>query len=204
MTLISGIALFIAMLSSALIPGPSVLAVISRSISSGARHGLMVTLGIVFADYVFICLALTGLSAISSVLGEFIVVFKYFGASYLLWLAYCTWRAEITLGEEVASQTSSLTSTILVGLVIGLANPKAIMFYMGFFPAFVELSNIGAHEVVIILLTSTFAVGGVLSAYALAGAKARHVFKGEKVRTRMNRLSSTILASCGVLLAIKG
>ena len=106
--------------------------------------------------------------------------------------------------HEVESQSNSLTSTILVGLVIGLANPKAILFYMGFFPAFVELSNIGAHEVMIILLTSTFAVGGVLSAYALAGAKARHVFKGDKARTRMNRLSSTILASCGVLLAIKG
>jgi len=203
MTLLSGIALFVAMLISALIPGPSVMAVVSRSISDGARHGLRLTFGILLADYIFICLALTGLSTISSILGEFGVVFKYFGASYLLWLAYCTWRAEITLNEEVACQTNSLRSTILVGLVIGLANPKAILFYMGFFPAFVELSSIGPHEVMIILLISTFAVGGVLSIYALVGAKVRHVFKGEKARTLMNRLSGTVLASCAVLLAIR-
>ena len=179
MTLMSGVALFVAMLISALIPGPSVMAVISRSIMSGARHGLMVTRGILLADYIFICLALTGLSTISSILGEFSVVLKYFGASYLLWLAYFTWQADITLSEDVESQTNSLTATVLVGLVIGLANPKAILFYMGFFPAFVELSSIVLYEVVIILLISTFAVGGVLSGYALASAKARYLFKGK-------------------------
>ena len=204
MTLMSAVALFFAMLISAIIPGPSVMAVISRAITSGARHGLMVTLGILLADYIFICLALTGLSTISSIMGGFSVVLKYVAASYLLWLAYRTWRADIALTAEVEPETGSLTATVFVGVAIGLANPKAILFYMGFFPAFVELSSIGLHEVAIILLISTFGVGGVLSAYALAGAKARHLFKGQQARRMMNRLSSTILASCGILLAAKG
>ena len=203
MTFMSGAALFLAMLISALIPGPSVMSVASRSITSGARHGLMMTFGILLADYIFICLALAGLSTISSLLGEFTTYIKYLGASFLLWLAYRTWRADIKLTEEAESQAGSVTPNVLVGLVIGLANPKAILFYMGFFPAFIELSTIGLDEVLIILLISTFAVGGVLSAYACMGAKARFLFKGQNARRMMNRLSSGILASCGILLATR-
>ncbi|KGJ96855.1 LysE family translocator [Colwellia psychrerythraea] len=203
MTLMSGIALFFAMSISALIPGPSVMAVISRSISSGAKNGLMVTLGIVIADYVFICLALTGLSTLVSLLGEFTAWLKYLGASYLLWLAYRTWQADIVLTQRVEFQSESLIANIFVGLCIGLANPKAILFYLGFFPAFIELSSIGLYEVVVILFISTIAVGGVLSAYACAGGKAGHLFKGYLARRALNRLSSSILATCGVLLVVK-
>ena len=203
MTLMSGVLLFFSMLISALIPGPSVMAIISRSITLGARHGLMVALGTQLADYILICLALTGLSTISSILGEFSVVLQYLGASYLIWLAYRIWRADIVLSDEIEPKAGSLTSSLFVGLVAGLANPKAILFYMGFLPAFIELSSIRLHEVAIILLISTFAVGGVLSAYACAGAKVRHLFRGQKARRMMNRLSSGILASCGVILATK-
>jgi len=196
----SGVALFIAMLISAIIPGPSVMAVISRSISSGSRHGLVLALGILFADYIFICFALLGLSTASSLLGDFAVFIKYFGASYLFWLAFRIWRADIALTEQAISKSGSLLSTTLVGLIIGLANPKAILFYMGFFPAFVDLTRIGLHDVAIILLISTTAVGGVLCFYAFVAAKASYLFKGDKARRMLNRLSSSILASCGVLL----
>lgn len=203
MTLISGILLFFSMLISALIPGPCVMAIISRSITLGARHGLMVALGTQLADYILICLALTGLSTISSILGQFTIVLQYLGASYLIWLAYRIWRTDIVLSEEIELKADRLTSSLFVGLVTGLANPKAILFYMGFLPAFIELSSIRFHEVVIILLISTFAVGGVLSAYACVGAKVRHLFRDQKTRRMMNRVSSGILASCGVILATK-
>jgi len=199
----SGVALFIAMLISAIIPGPSVMAVISRSINSGVKHGLLMTLGILIADYIFICFALAGLSTISSLLGDFAVLIKYVDASYLFWLAFCLWRAEITLTEEAAPQKGSLLATAFVGLIIGLANPKAILFYMGFFPAFIELSSIGFYDVVIILLISTIAVGGVLCLYACLAARASHLFKGDKARRMLNRLSSGILASCGFLLTTR-
>lgn len=204
MTVTSGIALFFAMLLSALIPGPSVMAVVSRAMTSGTRHGLMVTLGIVFADYIFIALALTGLSAVSSLLGELAAVLKYLGGGYLIWLAYRTWTSEVVLSEVVESGKASLIGNLVTGLMIGLSNPKAILFYMGFFPAFIELSTIGPYEVLTILGISTFAVGGVLSLYACAGAKARDLFQGYQARRLLNRISGTVLASCGAMLAVRG
>lgn len=91
MTLISGVALFFAMSVSALIPGPSVMAVVSRSMVSGVRNGLMVVLGVLIADFIFICFALSGLLAVTSLLGAFAVYIKYAGAAYLIGLAYLTW-----------------------------------------------------------------------------------------------------------------
>jgi threonine/homoserine/homoserine lactone efflux protein len=199
----SGIALFFAMLMSALIPGPSVMAVTSRAIASGAQHGLMVTLGILFADYIFICLALTGLSTVSSLLGELAVFVKYLGAIYLIGLAYRTWQSDIVISEGVESTNGSLSSNVIVGLFIGLSNPKAILFYLGFFPAFIELSSIGLFDVFTILLISTISVGGVLSMYACTGSKARHLFKSYNARRILNRLSSSILALCGIFLVAK-
>ncbi|MEH6578337.1 MAG: LysE family translocator [Amphritea sp.] len=136
-------------------------------------------------------------------LGELAVYVKYAGAAYLIWLAYITWKSEIVVDEGTEPKNSSLISNVFVGLFIGLSNPKAILFYMGFFPAFIELSSIGAYEVLSIILIATISVGGVLGVYACAGSKARYLFRGYKAKRILNRLSSGMLASCGALLAVK-
>ena len=84
MSITSGISLFLAMLLSAAIPGPSVLAVVSRSLTYGWKQGLLVVLGVLLADYIFIFLALSGLSAVASMMGEFATLIKYVGITYLL------------------------------------------------------------------------------------------------------------------------
>lgn len=203
MTLISAVALFFAMLVSALIPGPSVMAVVSRSIVTGVSHGLVVVLGVLIADFIFICIALSGLMAVSSLLGELAIYIKYVGASYLIWLAYLTWKAKAATDEISGPKNTKLFSNGIAGFFIGISNPKAILFYMGFFPAFIELSSIGIYQVLAIILIEICAVGGVLAAYAYAGSKARYFFQDDKAKSKLNKLSSGILASCGVLLLVK-
>jgi len=203
MTLISAVALFFAMLVSALIPGPSVMAVVSRSIVTGVSHGLVVVLGVLIADFIFICIALSGLLAVSSLLGELAIYIKYVGASYLIWLAYLTWKAKAATDEISGAKNTKLISNGIAGFFIGISNPKAILFYMGFFPAFIELSSMGGYQVLAIILIEVCAVGGVLAAYAYAGSKARYFFQDDKAKSKLNKLSSGILASCGVLLLVK-
>lgn len=70
-----------------------------------------------------------------------------------------------------------------------------------FFPAFVELSSIGFYEVLTIMMIASFAIGGVLTMYVCAGAKARHFIRGDK--GILNKISSSILVACGVLLVLK-
>ncbi|MBE8566224.1 LysE family translocator [Vibrio splendidus] len=203
MSITSGIALFVAMLLSAAIPGPSVLAVLSRSLSYGWKQGLLVVLGVLIADYIFIFLALSGLSALASAMGEFATVIKYVGVAYLFWLAYTTWTSDVSESSSTSSEQGTKASSVTIGLLMTVSNPKAILFYMGFFPAFIDLKTFTTTDVMMILVISTVAVGGILSLYACTASKARFVFQGRSAKTLLNRLSGGFLATCGALLATK-
>ncbi|CAV18753.1 LysE family translocator [Vibrio sp. 10N.222.54.F12] len=203
MSITSGIALFVAMLLSAAIPGPSVLAVLSRSLSFGWKQGLLVVLGVLIADYIFIFLALSGLSALASAMGEFATVIKYVGVTYLFWLAYTTWTSDVSESSSTSSEQGTKASSVTIGLLMTVSNPKAILFYMGFFPAFIDLKTFTTTDVMMILVISTVAVGGVLSLYACTASKARFVFQGRSAKMLLNRLSGGFLATCGALLATK-
>ncbi|MEZ8381298.1 LysE family translocator [Vibrio splendidus] len=203
MSITSGIALFVAMLLSAAIPGPSVLAVLSRSLSFGWKQGLLVVLGVLIADYIFIFLALSGLTALASAMGEFATVIKYVGVAYLFWLAYTTWTSDVSESSSTSSEQGTKASSVIIGLLMTVSNPKAILFYMGFFPAFIDLKTFTTTDVMMILVISTVAVGGVLSLYACTASKARFVFQGRSAKTLLNRLSGGFLATCGALLATK-
>ena len=204
MTITLGITLFFAMILSAVIPGPSVLAVISRSISHGLKQGLLVTVGVLIADYVFIVLALTGLAAISSLLGELASLIKYIGITYLFWLAYITWNSDIPEGKQkVSSKHQPHATSVMTGMLITLSNPKAVLFYMGFFPAFIDLTTITGYEISSVFVISTVSVGGVLSLYAYIASRGGVLFKGRKARLRLNKLSASFFASSGVMLATR-
>ncbi|MGF1755773.1 LysE family translocator [Vibrio makurazakiensis] len=203
MSITSGIALFMAMLLSAAIPGPSVLAVVSRSLTYGWKQGLLVVLGVLLADYIFIFLALSGLSAVASMMGEFATLIKYAGITYLFWLAYITWTSDTCETSPQTSDTEAKASSVITGMLMTLANPKAILFYMGFFPAFIDLQSVSLSDIVIIFVISTFSVGGVLSIYSCLASKTSFVFQERQAKKLLNKISGGFLATCGALLATK-
>ncbi len=198
------LALGSAMAISAFIPGPSVFAVTSRSMLFGAKHGLLTTTGVLFADYVFIVFAISGLALVSSMIGEGVVIFRYAGVMYLLWMAYKAWQQPVSLSGEGSVSKGALSSSLLIGFAIAISNPKAILFYMVFFPIFMDVPSLDKWDAMLVILTSTVSVGGVLAAYALLGAKLTHVISSKDTRRRFNKLSSVFLACLGLLLAFSG
>ncbi|GAL35346.1 transporter LysE family [Vibrio maritimus] len=200
MTLASSFALFFALALSAAIPGPSVLAVVSRSLSSGMAQGVLVVVGVIIADTVLISLALLGLTTLASLLGEFAAILKYIGASYLMWMAWRVWHSNPNTEQSGAE---GIGSSVLTGLAMTLSNPKAILFYMGFLPAFVDLRSLTIVDSATIYMLSMFAVGGVLTLYAGFASTMREHVKNRRSSRWLSKLSSGAFASCGVLLVVK-
>ena len=203
MTSSSLLALFLAMLLLAIIPGPAVFALIARSFSSGFLRGLYMTAGIVAGDYVFIVLALFGLSALAEVMGTTFFIIKYISAAYLIWLGYKLLKAKSDSVEIEASKDSSLWSNFMAGLLITLGNPKAILFYVGFFPAFINVTEVATSDIALIMFTATLAFGSVNICYVLLALKAKKLFKSPKASTVINKTAGTIMVSTGSLVAVR-
>ena len=203
MSIDSLFALFGAMLILAIVPGPAVFAIIARSFSSGKLQAFYMTTGIVLGDYIFIVLALFGLSALAEIMGTAFFIIKYLSAAYLIWLGIKLLRTKTDSIDIEASKNSSLTSNFLTGLFITLGNPKAILFYVGFFPAFVNVSEVTVSDTSLIMLAATVAFGSVNMCYSLLAVKAKKTFKSPNAATIINKTAGTIMISTGVLVAVK-
>lgn len=93
-TLGGAIGLFGAMTVLALVPGISVLTVVTRAVSSGFRHGAADSAGIVAGDIVFILIAMSGLALLAEAMGPAFDAIKYLGGAYLIFLGIRQWQAE--------------------------------------------------------------------------------------------------------------
>ena len=203
MTLSSIAALFGTMIVLAMIPSPSVFAVVARSMASGFIHGLVTAMGIVVGDFIFTILAIYGLSAIAETMGSLFVIVKYLGSAYLIWLGINLWRSKSKIFEGKGIRESSWLSNFLTGLLITLADHKAIFFYMSFFPAFIDLSNVSIVDTSIIMAIATMAIGGAKLGYAYMADRARFLFQSSRAKQGMKITAAIVMIGTGIFLIAK-
>jgi threonine/homoserine/homoserine lactone efflux protein len=197
------LALFGAMLIVALIPGPAVFAVIARTFSSGFSRGLMMIIGITLGDFIFILLSLFGLSIIAEIMGTAFLIIKYVSAAYLIWLGITLIKSKVNAEDIKSSKESSLIANLITGLMVNLGNPKAIVFYIGLFPAFIDVNQVVTADVLAILGIATVAFGSVNICYALLALRAKKMLKTPNAASLINKAAGTIMVSTGALVAIK-
>jgi threonine/homoserine/homoserine lactone efflux protein len=203
MTLNTIAIMFSAMIALAIIPDSSALAVAARSISSGFRYGLVVVVGIVFGDLIFILFAVFGLSVIAEFMGELFVVIKYLGAAYLICMGLLLWKAKPKVVELGDVEELSWLSNFLCGLFITLGDPKAIIFYLSFLPAFIDLSLATIADISIIMVTAIVALCCTKLAYAFMADKSRMLFKSTKAKKGINVITGSVMITTGIFLVVQ-
>ncbi len=154
-----------------MIPGPGNLALITSTGKGGARAGLAASAGVIFADQILIWLAVAGMAAVLASHPAAFHAVQWLGAIYLGWLGYKLLTSKP--GDKPAVNIEP-RHYFKQGALITLMNPKAIVFYMAFFPLFVDpVQHRGAltfavmaatvavltfcYSVVVVLLTSHLA-----------------------------------------------
>lgn len=199
MTLNSFIALFSVMLVLAAVPGVSVLAVTTRAISYGFVHGIYVTLGIVLGDIVFIVLAIFGLSLLAESLGAWFVLVQYLAGAILIWFGLSLWRFNSETVQDKKSRVSSTRSSFLTGFLITLGDQKAVLFYMGFFPAFLDVSALSPVDVGLVITAATLAIVVAKLSYAYIAARAGSVLNAHRNRL-ISKVAGSVMIVTGVFL----
>ncbi|MGF1567117.1 MAG: LysE family translocator [Nodosilinea sp.] len=202
MTLSRILLLFSTLVVLAAIPSVSVLVVVTRSATFGFGHGALTTLGIVTGDVIFIAVALWGLAWLSATLGSLFVLVKYGAGIYLIVLGLGLCRFTSMALDPADGPKTSRVSSFLMGLAITLGDQKAILFYLGFFPAFVDLATISYREAGLVIATTVVAVGGVKLGYGLMADRARAWLRPQ-VRLALNRLAGAVMVAVGLVLMVK-
>ena len=183
------------------IPGPGNLALVSSTAQGGVRGGLAATLGLILGDQVLMWLAVAGVAALLAASPMLFAGVQWLGAAYLAWLGWRMLRAQPGSGPVLTIRPGHYFRQ---ALWITLLNPKAIVFYMAFFPMFVDPAR---HQgwVTFGFMAATVAVLTFLYA-ALAVALTRHFadrLRASPTAVRwLNRLAGSLLLAFGLRLAL--
>ena len=183
------------------IPGPGNLALVSSTAQGGVRGGLAATLGLIVGDQILMWLAVAGVAALLAASPMLFAGVQWLGAAYLAWLGWRMLRAQPGAAPVLTIRPGHYFRQ---ALWITLLNPKAIVFYMAFFPMFVDPAR---HQGLVTFgfMAATVAVLTFLYA-ALAVALTRHFADRLRASPRavrwLNRLAGSLLLAFGMRLAL--
>lgn len=205
----SSIAAFAA-LSFALIviPGPSVMFVVSRAVALGRRAALLTVVGNAAGVYVQVVLVAVGLGAIVERSVAVFTTIKLVGAGYLVWLGIqaIRHRKRMTSALGTTDALRPQRSMLFDGFVVGIANPKAIVFFAAILPQFVDQHGAAAGLQMAFLGIVFVAVALVSDAsWGLAAGTARRWFGRSPHRLeRLGAGGGLAMIGLGLQLAVSG
>jgi len=184
-----------------LVPGPGNLALITSTSKGGTRGGLAATLGVILGDQVLMWSAVAGVAALLSAYPEAFHLVQWLGAAYLAWLGF-----KMLTAKPGAAPVLNITAGHYMrqALMITLLNPKAILFYMAFFPLFVDhkqpqgLVTYGFMAATIAALTFLYGLTSTLLTHFLA----ERMRANPTIGRWLEKLAGVFLIGFGVKLAI--
>ncbi len=184
-------------------PGPVWVALTARALSGGFAAAMPLAFGVVIGDLVWPLLAILGVSWVLSVFAGFMDVLRWVAAATFIVMGWLIIR---NAGRSIATD-SRLTrpgawAGFAAGVAVILANPKAILFYMGVLPGFFDLTRIGWPDIAAILAVSVMVplLGNVCFAYFID--RARRLMTSPAALRRTNLTAGTLLVMVGVIIPL--
>ena len=183
-----------------LIPGPGNLALVTSTTKGGIRSGLAATFGVIAGDQFLMWAAVAGIAALLAAYPTVFHMVQWLGAAYLAWLGF-----KMLLAKPGATPILNIKPRhyFRQALTITLLNPKAIVFYMAFFPLFIDparhpgVATFGAMAMTIAALTFLYGLIATLLTHFLA----ERVRASPRISAVLGKLAGVFLIGFGVKLA---
>jgi len=185
-----------------IIPGPTILLVISQAVAHGRRSVVPLVAGVLLGDFTAMTLSLLGLGAIMSASAALFSIFKWVGAFYLIYLGIKLWRVDPKSNSvQDNKRNDSHGSLLRSSYIVTALNPKSIAFFVAFLPQFIDPVKPALPQLT--LLGGTFLILATVNAalYAIfAGQLGEHMRK-KQVRKWFSRCGGTALIGAGIFTA---
>ena len=185
------------------IPGPGNLVLLTATGKGGVRGGLAATLGVIAGDQVLMWLAVAGVATLLTASPRLFTAVQWLGAAYLAWMGWRMITAQPGAAPVLRIRTGQYFRQ---ALLITLLNPKAIVFYMAFFPLFVDRAR---HQGLVTFGFMAATVAGITLLYCALAVTLARLF-AERLRANptvlrwLNRVAGTLLLGFGLRLALLG
>ena len=202
MSLETWIAFAIAAAIILVMPGPTILLVVSQSLVHGPKAAVPLVLGVGLGDFVAVSASLLGLGVVLAASALLFSVIKWIGAAYLLYLGFSLWRTPVVAeGMKVKVEEVSARRHFYNAFIVTALNPKGIVFFLAFVPQFLNYEAAVVPQMVI--FGATFLVLAIVNAalYAIFAGRIRHWFRKPAARKWLNRTGGTALIGAGVMTA---
>lgn len=187
-----------------LIPGPTVLLILSYALSQGRRVALATVSGVTLGDFLAMSASLMGLGALVLASATLFTVLKWVGAVYLVYLGVQLWRSA---GSGAAlgalAETTALPARAVFGhaALVTALNPKSIAFFVAFVPQFVDPAAPLLPQFAILIATFVGLAGLNTLAYALLADRMRAKIGRPGVIAGLSRAGGVALVGMGVMTA---
>lgn len=185
----------------AVTPGPGALASMSAGAGRGYRSALALILGLQAALLCQLAIVAIGLGALLAASEQAFALLRLIGAGYLIWLGIEKWRAAPASDHE-QTLAGGHRGLFVQGLLVNLANPKAIVFIAALVPQFVDPTARQLPQYGLIALTLCATDVVVMSCYALAATRLGRWVADRKAASRLNRIFASLFVAFGVLLVV--
>jgi len=185
------------------IPGPTILLVISQAVVHGRRSAVPLTAGVVAGDLTAMTLSLAGLGMLMTVSVALFSVFKWIGAGYLVFLGVRMWHQEGDGPQSAETPSRRIADGALFrsAWVVTALNPKSIAFFVAFLPQFVATSFPVFPQLAILGGTFLFLAGVNAALYGFFAGQLRDVMQRPQLQRWFRRCGATVLIGAGAFTA---
>ena len=179
--------------------GPRVL-IMSQSINYGFGKSLWTAFGDVTANCIQMLLVLFGLGALLKIFPDIVIVFKWVGVSYLLYVAYGFYKSKANIDINTGKQVKSNILLFRDGFFIAFFSPKAVIFFAAVFPTFLTGENYMTHFVVMLI---SYVVLDFLTLAIYSKVAEKIIDQLKSNPKTLNYVSAAALIVIAIFIAIK-
>ena len=184
-----------------LTPGPVWVALTARAMGGGFAAAAPLAVGVALGDLFWPLAAIFGLSWILSIYGDLLEAMRWIAVGMFIFMgAQLIRHAEQTISADSRLMRPGALAGFMAGVTVILANPKAILFYMGVLPGFFDLTQVTALDIAAILLVSAIIpmLGNLSLAFLID--KVRALLRSGTALARVNRIAGVLLIIVGIVI----
>ena len=184
-------------------PGPNMLHILTRSLRVGLRRSLAAMAGCLTAVVLVLLASAAGLSAVLMASPVLFDVLRYAGVAYLVVLGVRAWRgddAPVTASGGAGPAPFSSARLYRDGLLIGLSNPKLLLFASAFLPQFVDPARPQGPQFAVLVVTFAGAELFWYGVYALGGRRLASALTRPALKRAFDRITGAVFVGFGAML----